>query len=114
MANSRTWGRRIARLGIALLFLILLGVAAWVFAISWRPSDKNYAFQGVDVSERNGPVDWMTLHGASTGADFGYIRATYGADGRDTRFATNWADAYAAGVRRGALHEYSTAPSAAC
>ena len=100
-------GRRVARLGIALVFMMLLGAAGWVFAISWRPSDKSYAFQGVDVSERNGPIDWMTLHGTGTGADFGYIRATYGADGRDTRFAANWSDAYAADVRRGAIHEYS-------
>jgi lysozyme len=107
MARPRTWARRIARWGIALLVLTLLAAVAWVFAIGWRPSDKDYQFQGIDVSEASGPIDWMTVHGADTGADFAYIRATYGADGRDTRFAQNWSDAYAADIRRGALHVYS-------
>ena len=101
------WGRRIGRWGIALAALALLAAIAWVFATGWRPSDKDYRFQGVDVSEADGPIDWMTVRGADTGADFAYIRATYGADGRDARFALNWSDANGADIRRGALHEYS-------
>jgi len=100
----RLWGRRIGRIGALGIVLALTGVVAWTFALSWRPSDK-YDFQGVDVSEDQGVVDWLTVKAG--GADFAYLRATYGADGRDERFATNWADANAAGMRRGALHVYS-------
>ena len=100
----RLWGRRIGRAGALGIVLALTGVIAWTFALSWRPSDK-YGFQGVDVSEDQGVVDWWTVKAG--GADFAYLRATYGADGRDERFATNWADTYAAGMRRGALHVYS-------
>ena len=100
----RLWGRRIGRAGALGIVLVLTGVIAWTFVLSWRPSDK-YGFQGVDVSEDQGVVDWWTVKAG--GADFAYLRATYGADGRDERFATNWADTYAAGMRRGALHVYS-------
>ena len=41
------------------------------------------------------------------GADFAYIRATAGSEGRDTRFAANWAGAHAADLRRGAYHRFS-------
>jgi lysozyme len=100
----RLWGRRIGRIGALGIVLALTGVVAWTFALSWRPSDK-YGFQGVDVSEDQGVIDWWTVKAG--GADFAYLRATYGADGRDERFATNWADTYASGMRRGALHVYS-------
>lgn len=102
--SLRLWGRRIGRLGALGIVLALSAIVAWTFALSWRPSDK-YDFQGVDVSEQQGAVDWWTVKAG--GADFAYLRATYGADGRDLRFADNWAGTYAAGMRRGALHVYS-------
>ncbi len=94
----RLWGRRIGRVGALGIVLALTGVVGWTFALSWRPSDK-YGFQGVDVSEDQGAVEWWTVKAG--GADFAYLRATYGADGRDERFAANWADVYATGMRRG-------------
>jgi lysozyme len=100
----RLWGRRIGSIGALGIVFALTAVVAWTFALSWRPSDK-YAFQGVDVTEEQGPIDWWTVKAG--GADFAYLRATYGADGRDARFATNWADTYATGMRRGAFHVYS-------
>ena len=100
----RLWGRRIGRIGALTVVLALLGVIGWIFALSWRPSDK-YGFQGVEISEEQGVVEWPTVKAG--GADFAYLRATYGADGRDERFATNWADVSASGMRRGALHIYS-------
>ncbi|MEO7170409.1 MAG: GH25 family lysozyme [Sphingomonas sp.] len=101
---SRLLGRRIGQVGALGIVLALTGVVAWTFALSWRPSDK-YDFQGVDVSEDQGAVEWPTVKAG--GADFAYLRATYGADGRDARFADNWADVYASGMRRGAVHVYS-------
>lgn len=100
----RRWGRRVGRIGALLVILGLMAVVAWTLALSWRPSDR-YPFQGIDVSEAQGPVDWWTVrHG---GADFAYLRATYGATGRDTSFATNWAGVHATGMRRGAIHTLS-------
>ena len=100
----RLWGRRIGRIGALGVVLALSGVVAWTFALSWRPSDK-YTFQGIDVSEEQGLIEWWTVKAG--GADFAYLRATSGADGRDARFAANWAEVYATGMRRGALHVYS-------
>lgn len=108
--HLRLWGRRLGRIGALLIVVGLAAVAAWTLALSWRPSDR-YAFQGVDVGDTQGVIDWWTVrHG---GADFAYLRATYGASGRDTRFASNWADVYATGLRRGALHDFSVCQLAA-
>lgn len=101
---SRLCGRRIGQIGALGIVLILVGVSAWIFALSWRPSDK-YGFQGVEISDDQGVIEWSTVKAG--GADFAYLRATFGADGRDERFAANWSDAYAAGLRRGAIHVFS-------
>lgn len=100
----RTWGGRIGTIGAVGVVLVLAGVVAWTFALSWRPSSQ-YTFQGVDVSEDQGVVEWPTVKAG--GADFAYLRATYGADGRDRLFAANWEGVRASGIRRGALHVYS-------
>ena len=105
MRGLRLWGRRLGVIGPALVLLALLTVIGWAFAISWRPAVETYPLQGVDVSEDTGVVDWATARAG--GADFAYIRATAGEDGRDTLFAVNWPATYAAGVRRGAIHQFS-------
>ena len=105
MRGSRLWGRRIGRAVATVVAFIVLVIVLWVFAISWRPSDKDYAFQGVDVSADQGVIHWPTIQAA--GADFGYMRATMGAKGRDAQFPTSWADAHAADIRRGAIHVWS-------
>lgn len=98
-------GLRIGRSGALAIVLCLAAIGLWVFATRWHPSDKTYVFQGIDVSADQGPIHWPTV--AASGVDFAYLRATMGADGRDTQFATSWAEADAAGMRRGALHEWS-------
>ncbi|MEO9132866.1 MAG: GH25 family lysozyme [Sphingomonas sp.] len=100
----QSWGGRIGLAGAVGVALVLCAVVAWTFALGWRPTDK-YRFQGVDVSEEQGPIEWWTVKAG--GADFAYLRATSGADQRDTRFAGNWTDVHATGMRRGALHVYS-------
>ena len=105
MAAPHLWGRRLSRTGGALLACVVLGVLAWTFAISWHPAESDYTFQGIDVDERQGAIHWPTI--AAGGVDFAYLRATIGADQRDKQFATSWADAHAAGMRRGAIHVWS-------
>lgn len=100
----RTWGGRLRRAGMVAVGLLLAATAGWIGARAWRPSDR-YDFQGVDISEQQGAVEWSTVKAG--GADFAYLRATYGSNGRDGRFATNWSDLQASGMRRGALHVYS-------
>ena len=100
----RIWGRRIGLAGALGIVIALSAVVIWTLALSWRPSDT-YRFQGIDVSEEQGPIEWWAVKAG--GADFAYLRATSGADWRDTRFATNWGEVYATGMRRGALHVYS-------
>ena len=102
--NLRLWNRRIGLAGALLVVLGLTGIVAVTLAFSWRPSDR-FPFQGVDVSDANGAVDWWGVHKGS--ADFAYVRATSGADARDRRFEANWAGVYETGMRRGAIHIYS-------
>ena len=105
MRGLRIWGRRVGVIGPAIVIVGLFAVIAWTFAISWRPSSDTYPIQGIDVTENSGVIDWPTVRGS--GADFAYIRATMGADGRDTLFAANWGSAYSSGMRRGAVHDFS-------
>ena len=102
--HFRLWNRRIGRASALAVVIGLSAIVGWTLAISWRPSDR-YIFQGVDVDESNGPVDWWAVK--RSGADFAYLRATDGADGRDARFGANWGGVYETGMRRGAIHVYS-------
>jgi len=101
----RLLGRRAGQVGAAIVIIGLALVVIWSFAISWYPSPKAYAFQGVDVGAAQGVIEWPVVRGG--GASFAYLTATIGADARDPSFEANWSDVYAAGLRRGALHVYS-------
>ena len=102
---------RIGRAGAIVIVLGAIALALWVVARTWHPSDRKYAFQGVDVGADQGTIEWPTI--AAGGADFAYLRATIGARGRDTQFSVNWTDVDAAGMRRGALHVWSFCNAAA-
>ncbi len=102
--SLRILGRRVGTVGALSIVIGLTAIVAWTLALSWRPSDR-YAFQGVDVSEANGVIDWWTVK--KGGADFAYVRATRGGTERDVRFEANWAAVYETGMRRGATHLYS-------
>lgn len=105
MAVKRTWGRRLRNAGLAAVVLVVIVVANWQYAIGWHPATDRYPIQGVDVTEDGGAIDWAMVRAG--GADFAYIRATVGAERRDARFAANWPAARAAGLRRGALHQFA-------
>lgn len=63
-----------------------------------------YPVHGIDVSRWQGDINWTTV--ARSGVSFAFIKATEGGDHVDPMFATNWAEARAAGVPRGAYHYY--------
>jgi len=93
------------RAGIGLLAVVILALAAWLWAIHWHPSDSVYPRQGIDVSRHQGLIDWPTVAGQSV--DFAYIKASEGGDQRDWRFAENWRGAGEAGIARGAYHYFT-------
>ena len=55
---------------------------------------------GIDVSYHQDTIDWHRVRRA--GIRFAFIRLSDGANLRDARFATNWAESKRAGVARGA------------
>lgn len=57
---------------------------------------------GIDVSRHQGNIDWRAV--AQAGTRFAYIKATDGGDYLDPNFRTNWDQARAAGIPRGAYH----------
>src|ERR1700759_1840135 len=68
----------------------------------WRPSERRYPYQGIDVSHHQGHIAWAKL--PRQGVDFAYIKATEGSDHVDRRFKANWHAAHRAGIHRGAYH----------
>ncbi|MES2442919.1 MAG: GH25 family lysozyme [Pseudomonadota bacterium] len=93
------------RAGIGLLAVVGLAIAAWLFAINWRPSESAYPRQGIDVSRHQGLIDWETV--ARQSVDFAYIKASEGGDLRDWRFEENWRGADRVGIARGAYHFFT-------
>ena len=65
---------------------------------------------GIDVSYYQEAIDWPRVRRA--GIRFAFIRLSDGAQLRDTRFATNWAEARRAGVVRGAYQFFRPDQSA--
>lgn len=57
---------------------------------------------GIDVSHHQGVIDWAMVR--QQGVDFAFMKATEGATFVDSKFKTNWKEAKANGIRRGAYH----------
>ncbi|MET0372494.1 MAG: GH25 family lysozyme [Sphingobium sp.] len=89
-------------LAIALVAIVAAGI--WIYARGWAPGRDDYPVQGVSVDANQGALDWGTL--AARDVDFAYIRATQG-DRLDRAFAANWQGARAAGLRYGAILDFS-------
>ena len=58
--------------------------------------------EGLDVYSGTGVIDWNKV--AASGRGFAFIKATQGDYNKQTNFATNWAAALAAGVKRSPYH----------
>lgn len=94
-------------LSLATIVMVLLVVAFVLrnIAVGWAPSRDQYPVQGISVDENHGTITWHVA--GATGVDFAYIQATAGAEKRDRNFADNIEGAREAGIRYGALHDYS-------
>lgn len=103
--RSRGYGGTLLRIVLLIALIAGLTTVGWVYASRWAPSRDAYPMQGLSVSDANGPIDWRTVRARH--ADFAYITASSGAKARDAAFATNWSGARAAGLRYGALHDFS-------
>jgi lysozyme len=102
---ARTPALLMKRFLFALAAVALLALLLWFFAMRWTPSRTTYPLQGIDISAEQGDIDWRKVR--ADGTDFAYIKASEGADIRDTRFAENWQAAREAGLRRGATHGFT-------
>jgi lysozyme len=102
---ARTLKRRLGFIALGAGALMALAGALYALVLHWRPSTTDYPLQGVDVSHHQGEIHWPSVR--AEGAEFAYIKATEGADHRDTRFAENWRQSRAAGLRHGAYHFYT-------
>lgn len=101
--------RLVRRLAIALLAVLVVGglaaFAGWRWFLGWEPDRDRYPLRGIDVSHHQGPIDWPEV--AEDDVAFAYIKATEGGSFVDERFATNWAQARAAGIPSGAYHFFT-------
>jgi lysozyme len=93
----------------AALFFTVLSVMALLLynGLIWfnNPSYARYPVRGIDVSHHQGKIDWNVVK--NNGLHFVFIKATEGADHKDTRFQYNWNQAYQAGFVRGAYHFFT-------
>lgn len=92
-------------------FLLIAGLGLWIYAGAWEPSRDRFPTQGIALDERAGALDWGTLR--ARGVDFAYARASAGAEHRDPAFAAAWEGAREAGLRYGAVHDFSLCRQAA-
>jgi lysozyme len=90
----------------ALLLLALAGtgVALWWQTQHWAPPRADFPSQGLVTGEAEGVVDISALRTAR--ADFVYLEASNGADGRDQVFGRNLAALADTGIPTGAVHTY--------
>ena len=103
--RRRTVKSLLIRAMLIALLVVALGVAILFYCRSWTPSRSQYPMQGIAVSADQGAIEWNTVRRRDV--DFAYIRATSGSDRTDPRFAVNWAGAREAGLRYGAVHDFS-------
>ncbi|MBQ4397135.1 MAG: acyltransferase family protein [Clostridia bacterium] len=85
--------------------LIAAGLTAAAWCGLWVPNAiyaTQYKPKGVDVSSRQGVIDWHTL--ASQDISFAYIKATEGSQQVDAQFFANWEGARQMSLDVGAYH----------
>ena len=103
------------------LIFALIGLVAMAAAVGFVyfsgnliPNERAaaaFAIRGVDVSHHQGTIDWSAV--ALDKIGFAYIKATEGGDFRDEQFLTNWTNAAAHRIPRGAYHFFTFKTSGA-
>ncbi|MBH5321065.1 glycoside hydrolase family 25 protein [Aurantiacibacter sediminis] len=89
---------------LLLIALIGVGVGLWWHSKNWAPPRAEYPVQGVVMGEAEGIVDISALRTAR--ADFVYLEASSGAEGRDQNFGRNLAALTETDIPHGAVHTY--------
>lgn len=109
MAGRRRW---IIGGAVTMLLVATIGVTGRFWAVpNWRPDLRAGERYGIDVAAHQGTIDWSAVEG--DGISFAYLKASEGGDFVDRRFASNWHDAAAAGLDRGAYHFFTLCRSGA-
>ncbi len=87
-----------------LVILVLSCVWVWEQYLTTPPyvDPDRYPVRGIDVSSHNGDIDFRSVR--KDGFDFVFIKASEGADFKDTNFASNHDKARRAGMKTGAYH----------
>jgi lysozyme len=86
---------RAFRAGLAIIFLtaaavVIVGLLCWLgLWIPNYPSEVTYPVRGIDVSHHQGDVNWGEV--VASKIRFAYIKATEGADLKDSNFVQSWA-----------------------
>ncbi len=75
------------------------------------PPYAAYPIRGIDVSHHQKDIEWSLIDPRRI--QFAYIKATEGADFKDTKFFENWTGAESAGLRHGAYHFFTFGTSGA-
>lgn len=89
-----------------LLLLAAFAAVVWYFVVPRiRPPLHEGERYGIDVSHHQGEIDWEAVAGDNI--TFVYIKASEGGDFVDPQFRTNWREAGAAGIDRGAYHFFT-------
>lgn len=104
MGRKRSLAARWRWPAAALLVLLCAGIYAWWDFIHWTPMREAYPIQGILVGARDGDVDFRAYR--TVGADFAYLEASHGGGARDRAFAGNFAEARAAHLQVGEVHDY--------
>ncbi|MEW4449203.1 glycoside hydrolase family 25 protein [Qipengyuania sp. JC766] len=99
-ARPRKWLWR----SLAALVLACAIGAGWLWwsVQHWTPDEGTYPEQGIHARGSDGAIDFVAAH--ALGADFAYIDASDGGDGRVPRFGARLEAAREAGIPAGAVH----------
>jgi lysozyme len=80
------------------------------YAIDIVINDDKLEVLGIDISNHNPPIDWLTA-AKTKRVTFAFAKASEGETFKDQDFATNWSGMKSAGIIRGAYHFFRPAKS---